>query len=58
MSNFVGGFFNNGGVDVLDDGEFDGVFFNNGGGFHQITLGYDFLGNRPEPYDCNCPAIN
>ncbi len=28
------------------------------GGFHQITLGYDFLGNRPEPYDCNCPAIN
>ena len=34
------------------------VQFNNGGGFHQITLGYDFLGNRPEPYDCNCPAIN
>ncbi len=28
------------------------------GGFHQITLGYDFLGNRPEPYDCNCPAVN
>ncbi|SRX53773.1 type IX secretion system membrane protein PorP/SprF [Aequorivita sp. CIP111184] len=28
------------------------------GGFHQITLGYDFLGGRPEPYDCNCPAIN
>jgi len=28
------------------------------GGFHQITLGYDFLGNRPEPYNCNCPAIN
>lgn len=34
------------------------VKFNNGGGFHQITLGYDFLGNRQEPYDCNCPAIN
>lgn len=33
------------------------VQFNNGG-FHQLTLGYDFLGNRPEPYDCNCPAIN
>jgi len=28
------------------------------GGFHQITLGYDFLGNRPEPYSCDCPAIN
>lgn len=28
------------------------------GGFHQITLGYDFLGGRPEPYKCNCPAIN
>ncbi|WP_347373900.1 type IX secretion system membrane protein PorP/SprF [Aequorivita sp. Q41] len=28
------------------------------GGFHQITIGYDFLGGRKEPYDCNCPAIN
>lgn len=28
------------------------------GGYHQITLGYDFLGGRQEPYDCNCPAIN
>ncbi len=28
------------------------------GGFHQITLGYEFLGNRPEPYNCDCPAIN
>ncbi len=28
------------------------------GGFHQITIGYDFLGNRFEPYDCDCPAIN
>jgi len=28
------------------------------GGFHQITLGYEFLGGRNEPYDCNCPAIN
>lgn len=27
------------------------------GGFHQITLGYDFL-KRKEAYDCNCPAIN
>ena len=27
------------------------------GGFHQITLGYDF-GKRKEEYDCNCPAIN
>ncbi|WGK65540.1 PorP/SprF family type IX secretion system membrane protein [Croceiramulus getboli] len=27
------------------------------GGFHQITLGYDF-GKRREPYDCDCPAIN
>ncbi len=28
------------------------------GGFHQITLGYNFLGGRPEPYDCHCPAVN
>jgi len=28
------------------------------GGFHQITIGYDFLAGREEPYDCNCPAIN
>lgn len=28
------------------------------GGYHQITLGYDFLGGRKIPYDCNCPAIN
>ena len=28
------------------------------GGYHQITLGFDFLGKRAEPYDCNCPAIN
>lgn len=27
------------------------------GGFHQITLGYDF-GKRREQYDCYCPAIN
>jgi len=33
------------------------VKFDNGG-FHQITLGYDFLGGRAEPYDCNCPAVN
>ena len=28
------------------------------GAFQQITLGYNFLGGRDEPYDCNCPAIN
>ena len=27
------------------------------GGFHQITLGFDF-GKRREEYNCNCPAIN
>ena len=27
------------------------------GGFHQLTLGYDF-GKRQEAYDCDCPAIN
>ncbi len=32
------------------------VVFNNGG-FHQITLGYNF-GCRKERYHCNCPAIN
>ncbi len=32
------------------------VVFNNGG-FHQITLGYNFGCGR-EKYSCNCPAIN
>lgn len=32
------------------------VVFNNGG-FHQITLGYNFNCRR-EKYDCNCPAVN
>lgn len=32
------------------------VRFDNGG-FHQITLGYDFLKGK-KPYDCNCPAVN
>jgi len=32
------------------------VVFNNGG-FHQITLGYNF-NCRKEKYHCNCPAIN
>lgn len=27
------------------------------GGFHQITLGYNFL-CTPKKYDCNCPAVN
>ncbi|MDX1327421.1 MAG: type IX secretion system membrane protein PorP/SprF [Arenibacter sp.] len=27
------------------------------GGFHQITLGYDF-GQREKRYDCSCPAVN
>jgi len=27
------------------------------GGFHQITLGYDF-GQSEKRYNCNCPAIN
>ena len=29
----------------------------NTGGFHQITLGYNFNCKR-EKYDCDCPAIN
>ena len=33
------------------------VKFHNGA-YHQITLGFNFLGGRAEPYDCNCPAIN
>ncbi|WP_340200353.1 PorP/SprF family type IX secretion system membrane protein [Ascidiimonas sp. W6] len=28
------------------------------GGFHQITLGYNFLGSDEKPYDCVCPAVN
>lgn len=32
------------------------VVFNNGG-FHQLTLGYNFNCTK-EKYDCNCPAIN
>lgn len=27
------------------------------GGYHQITLGFDF-GCQKEKYDCNCPAVN
>ena len=27
------------------------------GGFHQLTLGYDF-GKRKERWDCHCPAVN
>ncbi len=30
----------------------------NSGGFHQLTLGFDFLSGRRAPYSCNCPAIN
>ena len=33
------------------------IKFDNGG-YHQITIGYNFLGGREEPYDCDCPAIN
>jgi type IX secretion system PorP/SprF family membrane protein len=32
------------------------VVFNNGG-FHQLTLGYNFNCRR-EKYECNCPAVN
>ena len=32
------------------------VVFNNGG-YHQITLGYNF-GCKKEKYDCNCPSVN
>lgn len=32
------------------------VVFNNGG-FHQLTLGYNFNCRR-EKYDCDCPAVN
>jgi len=32
------------------------VVFTNGG-FHQITLGFNFNCRR-EPYECNCPAVN
>jgi len=32
------------------------VVFNNGG-FHQITLGYNFNCRR-EKFDCNCPSVN
>lgn len=28
------------------------------GGFHQITLGYDFGQDAAKRYDCNCPAVN
>lgn len=32
------------------------IVFNNGG-YHQITLGYNF-NCRKEKYECNCPAVN
>lgn len=28
------------------------------GGFHQITLGVNFLGAGVKPYTCKCPAVN
>jgi len=28
------------------------------GGFHQITLGYDFGQDTEKRYDCKCPAVN
>jgi len=36
---------------LLGDIQYDG------GGFHQLTLGINFL-CKPVKYDCNCPAIN
>jgi len=33
------------------------IRFDNGG-FHQITLGYDFGKPSVKHYDCNCPAVN
>ncbi|TRZ45761.1 PorP/SprF family type IX secretion system membrane protein [Robertkochia solimangrovi] len=36
--------------------QFGDIRFDNGG-YHQITLGYDFLQGK-KPYDCNCPAVN
>lgn len=33
------------------------IRFDNGG-FHQITLGYDFGQNTEKRLDCNCPAVN
>ncbi|NJB36204.1 type IX secretion system membrane protein PorP/SprF [Croceivirga sp. JEA036] len=33
------------------------IRFDNGG-FHQITLGYDFGEQRKDRYDCHCPAAN
>ena len=32
------------------------IVFNNGG-YHQVTLGYNF-GCKKEKYDCNCPSVN
>jgi hypothetical protein len=32
------------------------VVFNNGG-YHQVTLGYNF-GCKKEKYECNCPSVN
>lgn len=29
----------------------------NTGGFHQLTLGYNF-GCRRKKFECNCPAVN
>ncbi|WP_224488612.1 PorP/SprF family type IX secretion system membrane protein [Robertkochia flava] len=36
--------------------QFGNAVFDNGG-FHQLTLGYDFL-KGSQPYDCKCPAVN
>ncbi|RFN59628.1 PorP/SprF family type IX secretion system membrane protein [Marixanthomonas ophiurae] len=37
--------------------QFGNINFDSGG-FHQITLGYDFQGKKTKVYDCNCPAVN
>jgi type IX secretion system PorP/SprF family membrane protein len=56
LSPVIGVHFNNFMFAYTYSHQIGNIKFTNGG-FHQITLGYDFL-HRKEAYDCNCPAIN
>ncbi|AZQ43320.1 PorP/SprF family type IX secretion system membrane protein [Nonlabens ponticola] len=56
LSPFIGAKFNNFTIGYTYSYQFGDVTFDSGG-FHQITLGIDFL-CRKDRWSCNCPAVN
>jgi type IX secretion system PorP/SprF family membrane protein len=56
ISPLVGAKFNNFTVGYTYSYQFGDVTFDSGG-FHQITLGFDFLCKK-DRWSCNCPAVN